>query len=256
MTLGGHIGHAGQWRKFDKKWGRALRDNQLSHFHTKDFVGRTKEFRGWGEKRGVDFLARLSAIVNRNILCSFSVRLTESDYKTYYRREGEPLKKIALDSQYGVCLRICLIFLPQFIVSRFGDTKPRFHIVMESGHRNYNDAVRIFDTYKKQAPPPLPSIAGTLTFADKKECCGVQAADYFAYSTYLVEQQPEVEVTEFSTGGNLWENAEKHCTTERLALRLNATPTVLRDLRENLSVEREIMIAQKRSNPSRVQASW
>ena len=65
----------------------------------------------------------------------------------------------------------------------------RLRIVLESGHKNAGDVVRMYNwAQSRQTSPTLAS----LTFGDKKTCLPLAAADLFAYSARGLEtgQQP------------------------------------------------------------------
>jgi|HubBroStandDraft_6_1064221.scaffolds.fasta_scaffold2585913_1 hypothetical protein len=53
-----------------------------------------------------------------------------------------------LDSQYGVCFSACMIALIKRVISDRKNHK--LHVVIEAGHRNVRDCVRIFDEIKAE----------------------------------------------------------------------------------------------------------
>jgi hypothetical protein len=55
-VMAGYVGYSGQWRKFEKKWARQLQKFDVTHFHAKDFVKRTGEYKGWTVDRQIEFV--------------------------------------------------------------------------------------------------------------------------------------------------------------------------------------------------------
>lgn len=234
--MAGYVGHSGQWRKFDKKWVRTLSKLELTHFHAKDFIRRRGEFKGWDATQSLKLIDRIDDICRRHGLFGFVASLRNSDYDEFYIGEGRP-RKIQADSRYGLCFRLCMMFLPEMIKHIVGDKEVTLHIVMESGHKNAGDVVRIFDLFKKQASPEFARMAGTLTFADKKECYGIQAADSLAFSAFRVEQKDNVPVVPFTFKDDSWDDLKKYAKGPRPCFRLSGTPHILRELRDNLTVQ-------------------
>jgi hypothetical protein len=62
--------------------------------------------------------------------------------------------------------------------------KSRLRVVLESGHKNAGDVMRVYNwAQSRQTSPTLAS----LTFGDKKTCLPLAAADLFAYSARGLE---------------------------------------------------------------------
>jgi len=232
--MAGYVGYSGQWRKFDKKWAHTLARFNISCFHAKDFVKATREFRGWSNERKLALLTKAEQLCRNHTLFGFAASFKNSDYDKFYVT-GERPTKVPLDSRYGLCFRLCLCFLPEMMRQMFGDREPTMNLVLESGHKNSGDAVRIFDLFKKQADPRLVKLIGTLTFADKKKCLGVQGADSLAYSAYRVEQKSDLQVVNlFEYAQDDWSKALEYAKGQQPVYRLIGTPNVLRGMKENV----------------------
>ena len=69
-------------------------------------------------------------------------------------------------------------------------TATRLHIVLESGHANAEDAVRIYN-WAQGRISQSQALAG-LTFSEKKGCLPLAAADLFAYTSWnkMTGQKP------------------------------------------------------------------
>jgi len=232
--MAGYVGYSGQWRKFDKKWARNLARLRLTHFHAKDFVKGTGEFKGWSDKRKLSLLTKAEQLCRNHTLYGFAASFKNSDYDEFYVARERP-KKVPLDSRYGLCFRLCLCFLPEMTRQMFGGHQPTMNIVLESGHKNSGDAARIFDLFKRQADPELVKLVGTLTFADKRKCMGVQGADSLAYSAYRVEQKSDLQVLNlFEFAQDDWSKALEYVKGQQPVFRLIGTPNILRGMRENV----------------------
>lgn len=232
-VMAGYVGHSGQWRKFDKKWGRMLGNAGASHFHAKDFVKRSGEFRGWDLPKQNRFIDSIDQICRINSLFGFIASINNADYDKYYVAEGRP-RKIQADSRYGACFRLCLMFVPKLVHELYGERDLTLNFVLESGHKNAGDAVRIFDLFKKQAPEEWRHIAGTITFADKMDCYGVQAADSLAWTGYKVELRGNVAAKPFERTDETWTPEMDYIQGPRPVFRLKGTPNVLTEMRDSL----------------------
>ena len=60
------------------------------------------------------------------------------------------------------------------------------NVVLERGHANTGDAVRIFNEFKKE--PEYAKHLGDIALHDKKALSGLQAADSMAYIAYRGER--------------------------------------------------------------------
>jgi hypothetical protein len=90
-----------------------------------------------------------------------------------------------LDSQYGVCFRACLYRLIEILAEDKKNHK--LHVVIENGHRNVGDAVRIFSEMKAEFAAIGFNILGTVTVAKKTECWPLMIADFQAHASHLSE---------------------------------------------------------------------
>lgn len=63
----------------------------------------------------------------------------------------------------------------------------KFHAVIEGGHKNVGDTVRIFGELKEQCLVRGISLLGTITIAAKRECLPLMVADFQAHASYLSE---------------------------------------------------------------------
>jgi hypothetical protein len=63
-------------------------------------------------------------------------------------------------------------------------SEPRLNVVLESGHKNAGDVIRLYDFFKKRLGTSTNRSLAGLTFEDKADCLPLAAADLFAYSVH------------------------------------------------------------------------
>jgi hypothetical protein len=61
------------------------------------------------------------------------------------------------------------------------------YFVLESGHRNYGDAERIFHIVKKRGPAEIAKLLHTISADDKRGYPGLQVADVNAHTAFNSE---------------------------------------------------------------------
>jgi hypothetical protein len=117
-------------------------------------------------------------------ICSLDNAAYEAEY-----RGGETPKKLALDSRYGLCFRMCLLNQTVEAVKRLSYHKDfnqtRLNIVVESGHKNAGAAEQIFHEEMLNLQGLGCNLLSALTFADKENCDPLMVADFLAYSTFI-----------------------------------------------------------------------
>jgi len=255
--MAGYVGYSGAWRKFDRKWSNALRKEGISHFHAKDFVKGSGEFRRWTEQRKLRFIDKADILCKAHCIFGFASSFSNSDYESIWLGRG-PLKKGQLDSKYGLAFRLVMCFLPDIIHRIFAAVGKQvtLHLALESGHKNAGDVIRIYEQFLKDAPPHWVQIMGTLTFVEKLKCKQVQGADSLAWSAYRVEQRPpeELPIQSFDFNREDWKPALEYAKKDRgdrPVFRLRGTENVLAELRDNLfaQVEARQAYGRQRSRP-------
>jgi hypothetical protein len=220
--MGGWVGRLGQWAKFDPKWRRLLKDNNLTYFHSRMFRHSKGEFKGWKPEQKNNFVDKAKRASLKNLEFGFVISLPDS-------AAGYRPREVPLDSSYGLCFRYCLSFVPVLARQAFGRPDLDISFVLESGHQNAGDADRIFHKVKnsRNANPAEREIVGmfrTITFRDKKKFPGLQVADINAYSGYQHELKPDrLQVVEL--------NPDK--PTMQAAKKYRQTPVFRFELKEN-----------------------
>jgi hypothetical protein len=152
-------------------------------FHTIDVRRTDKDFAGWTVDRKIEFLDEFHLVINETLESGVSSFLRDDDY-AYYTGLSWP-RRARKDSKYGILFRACLSQTIDTVltVERWADGKePRLHVVLEDGHKNAEDAVRIYNWAQNRIGQSR-ALAG-LTFNNKKSCLPLAAADLFAYTAW------------------------------------------------------------------------
>lgn len=187
VVMAGFIGDARQWRKFEKRCARLFKRFRVDIFHTIDIKRSDDDFAGWSVDRKIEFVDEFQHIVNDTLESGFAAILTREDYR-YYENLPWP-KGTRRDSLYGILFRACVsgaVDGALKIGHAFNGTEPRLNIVLESGHKNAGDTIRIYDFIRGVVGRPSRALNG-LTFASKADCLPLAAADLFAYNAWSLE---------------------------------------------------------------------
>jgi hypothetical protein len=185
MILGGAVMRLGQVQDFNKKWSRLLRNEGVDYFHGREVRNRNGQFAGWSVIRRNDFVERAAKIWERTTLFGFSVRLNQEDYSTRYVG-GSRLKGIHYDSPYGLCFRSSLTWLPSLVSDAVNRDEPTLDFVLEDGHKNCRDAIRIFHEVKNSGDV-VAKYLGQIVVRDKRRVYALQAADAIVYPAFRGE---------------------------------------------------------------------
>jgi hypothetical protein len=246
VILAAYLGHAFQWRRFEKKLAKIQAREGFSIFHARHFKARTGEFRGWSDAKCDRLIDKLKSLVGRMLTQGLAVALSRERYLTEYRVPPIP-RKMNLDSQLGVCFRACMAHL--FDVIRERGYQDRLHVVMEDGHPNIWDCGRIF----KDLREPCKILAGRdllgeFSVRPKEGCPPLMVADMLAatYSMFRqAVQKGEIDSRSFRA---------KPDTKGPLAF-IELKPNGLKDLKIGFEKMRQLKIERWRTERAAKEAS-
>lgn len=246
VILAAHLGHAFQWRRFEKKLAKIRAREGFSIFHAKDFKARTGEFRGWSDVQCNRLIDKLKTLVERTLTQGLAVALTRDRYLIEYRAPPIP-KKMNLDSQLGACFRACMAYL--FEVMRERGYQDRLNVVMERGHTNVWDCERIFNDLRSHCKILAGSdFLGEFSVRPKNDCPPLMVADMLAatYSMFRAAvEKGEMASPDFQAKPN---------TKGRLAF-LELQPNALKDLKDGFEALRQRKIEYWRAQRAAKSAS-
>jgi|GEM_PF-2133681 len=237
MLLGGRLAKLGQWVDFDTKWRRLLKRKSLAYFHGTEFRNRRDQFRGWDPDEGDRFVSEANKIVGKHTLYGFTVTLDHTEYKNVYRKI-ERHRKVKWDSKYGLCFRVALLQIPRLIYRSLPKGDHQVNFVLESGDPGSGDAKTIFDEAKRDGPPEIADLLGTLTYADKKCFPGLQAADFTAYGAFQAEQSSEMSYSAIDRDHTI-KDAQRVVKYKSPVVKWPVTPALMKSLVANASADVE-----------------
>lgn len=186
MTMAGLLGNAYEWRRLETKLGRLQKQYGFTIFHAKDFKAHKGEFRGWAPERYLALTADLTDLMRATITEGLAITLPHDVYLAEYRADAPA--GMHLDSQYGLCFRACLAHMAAMILSR-GGSGHSLHVVIELGHKNVGDCIRIFYEIKKELAQRGTDVLATITIAEKTDpkAKPLMVADFLAHTHYLFD---------------------------------------------------------------------
>ena len=179
-AMAGFVGNARQWRKFEKRAARLFNRSNVDVFHIIDVRRTDKDFQGWSVDRKIKFLDEFQHIINETLESGVAAFIRDEDYK-YYSALHWP-KKTRHDSKYTILFRACLSQIIDTVGHMPLVKELKLHIVLEDGHKNAADAVRIYKW--AQGKIGQSKALASLTFDNKKTCLPLAAADLFAYTAW------------------------------------------------------------------------
>jgi hypothetical protein len=153
-------------------------------FHATDFKAGDGEFRGWSLTKRKQLVGDLATAIRDNLTEGLTITLPRNLYEEEYRASPVP-KRMNLDSQFGVCFRLCMHRLVNLISA---DKKShKLNIVVEDGHPNVNNTKGIFYEIKAETDAFGVPILGNITIAKKSKCWQLMIADFQAHASSLSE---------------------------------------------------------------------
>jgi hypothetical protein len=163
----------GQWVGYEEALQSLFAQYGVKRFHSRKFRGKD-----WPHKRRAEFHSKFLRLSDENLGFGFAAILKPIEYAEIYRA-GEMLRRARPDTEYGLCLRVAMWRAVLFMNERREDWP--LNLVMEDGHKNVGDALRVYSEVKESFPAGL---FNSITFQTKDDCLPLAAADHFAYSLF------------------------------------------------------------------------
>jgi hypothetical protein len=182
------LGTANRWELLQYKIDELKSEYGFTIFHAKDFRARRGEFKGWSDSKCSRLVNDLAVGIRDNLTESVVIALPRDLYETEYRGGGYVPQKMRLDSQYGVCFRACMERLINIVASDLSEAH-KLYVVIERGHKNVNDADRIFYEIQEELLLRGINIMGAITIGKKETCPPLMVADFQAHTWYLSERR-------------------------------------------------------------------
>lgn len=186
LILAAFLGSAREWELFGRRIRALQRRDGFTVFHATEFRARRNEFEGWSDRKCRRLVRDLAVAIRDELTEGVTIALPRSLYEKEYR-DGYVPKKMSLDSQFGVCFRACMDRLIHILRSM--KKRHRLNVVIEEGHKNANDAVKIFKEIKAIFVESGIDILGTATVMRKKDCWPLMIGDFQAHASHLSEMR-------------------------------------------------------------------
>jgi hypothetical protein len=186
--MAGFLGHAYQWRIFNRNLDRIRADYRFRIFHAKEFKHKTGDFDGWPDEKCQSLIESLADLANSDLTEGVTIHLERRRYLNEYRHLPFP-GKMQPDSQYGLCFRTCLDHFLEIVAVR-GGKHPKLHIVIEDGHKNVGGTCRIFNETKKRMALHGLDVLGTIAISQKNESKELMVADFLAHTYAMMRADP------------------------------------------------------------------
>ncbi|MGE0563896.1 MAG: DUF3800 domain-containing protein [Pseudolabrys sp.] len=228
-VLAGFLGPVEQWGNFEREWRKMLRNHGVQYVRAKELFHKQKQFKGWSDRQVRLLWAEMLYVLQeqKDIFASKTVVL-EEDYRIFYVSDG-PAKRERLDTKYALCLRTLLNTHPA--IHRGFYLSGSINFVLEDGHKNAGDALRVFKEIREDPNFPVRDAIGFMSFGSKRDVPGLQAADALAYSVYRAEMRNLVDpINPYFEVSELEEELDK---MGKEIIGCAASPECLTDLRQN-----------------------
>jgi len=148
-----------------------------------------RSLKGWSRERRETFEAKANKIIADNLQFGLIVVMRDDDYRQIYKRPANPYK-FRQDSKYGLLFRGCLQQIEYAVTQNIFPPAPdlRLDFILEQGHDNTGDVLRLFELAKKEHLQGCEHILGTVTLGDKT-IYGLQAADLLMHGKNRLEMK-------------------------------------------------------------------
>jgi len=248
VIMAGFLGTARQWVIFQRRLHTLQRRDGFSIFHVNEFKSKSGEFAGWSDAKCMKLINDLTELVRDNLTEGVTVHLERDRYVNEYRATPVP-KKMTLDSQFGVCFRACMAQLLDIVLS--DGKRHRLDVVIESGHPNVRDTIRIYEDLKRQLKQRRGiNLPGEIDIAKKQERAPLMVADFLASTYSMMRASRERGGIDYAA-----ETPEPPKRQAGLTF-LELLPDALRRLKENFEADRQEAAAAWQSPTADAQPWW
>ena len=189
-VMAGVLGDVEQWSRFRREFAHLKMKFGFNVFHAKDFRARSGQFSGWSREKCAALCIDFAQITAGKFVDSVEFVLNNDEFENEYRRTRQN-RKLVLDSKYGLCFRQCALYFSLIIARKFTDAPaglPRVHFVLEEGHKNAGDALRIYEELKKECATLDFDIFESISFAGKDRA-ELMLPDFLAYMSLFMKRK-------------------------------------------------------------------
>jgi hypothetical protein len=181
ITIAGYIAAIGAWEEFEPP-ARALLDReQIDYLHGKLFHHNKGPFKGWGQTKKLEFVTELYDLLRPQVLVGVAFSAIKEELK---RRNAETgLNRHTSAYGFAFLALANMILTDPGLRSWVALDGWDVSFIVEEGHRNDGDLVRVFGEVKRalERQDGIGHKMKSISFVDKKSCTAVQMADFLAY---------------------------------------------------------------------------
>jgi len=88
--MGGVLGRADQWKRFQAGYDKAKKKHGFRIFHTKKFKNKSGDFKGWSDEQCMELWADIRQLTNSGLTDCVAVALDNNTYALHYKADGAP----------------------------------------------------------------------------------------------------------------------------------------------------------------------
>lgn len=184
QVLGGFIATEQGWHAYERDLKSLFKQHKVEYFHAVKLRNRKGPFKHFNVATQAIFIHDFFELVYQHLAYGFAVSLTQKDFLEVYRANKETLpNRFRHDSHYGICFRFCMSAIRTFMKNQPHECPVT--IVLEGGHKNSGDAVRIFNDAKGELERRQNDTTfGTMVVEAKKNSLPLTAADALVHSLF------------------------------------------------------------------------
>jgi hypothetical protein len=182
------------WERFDRRWRKLERQKGLTCSHACEIrgkAGRYGEYAHWTETDVRQFFSRAEMILEQNTMFTLVIRMARDTYEKHYKNVERPSRKYRADTDYALCFRSVLSFVPEYVAMQLGTQDIEVNFILEE-HERFGDAHRVFVEIKNDIPE-IGRLLGTCVPGEKKKFPGLRGADWQAYKVAFYNPTPTPE---------------------------------------------------------------
>lgn len=178
IVVGGYLGMARQWEKFESVWTPVLEREGLTAFHAADCTAKQGEFAGWEWERGDSVYRELISIINEHNLFAVAMAVVTSDFRGLVSPELQKETR-----EYHLAMQMCFC---QFARSLRGkvDSNELIAYVFEQQDEFAGRAREIFQRILTNEDGERSFRLRSIGYGDRVKFVQLQAADILVYEMY------------------------------------------------------------------------
>lgn len=193
--VAGWIGNPRRWRVFQEEWNDVIHNAGIEEFHSKVFFSRkvedakTNPYHDWSDERALGFISALAGAISKRLLYPVGMAVNVKAFMSYSEGERRYFTG-AIVRQSGRFTRLTgtpnkpyHLAVPCFFDDAVDHAKSetQVHFIFDRNDVEEKYVLRAYNEMRDKSHYPKRARLGELTFADRKDEPGLQAADLYAH---------------------------------------------------------------------------